>query len=102
MCAINSGVGEFPRIVYASGNVSDSFYDTTQVFNYADIFQVPVIHMLDKFIASSVTTCQRFDETRVNIDRGKLLEKISSDDYRRWIISKVKIRFTKWNILEYW
>ena len=84
LCAINSGVGEFPRIVYASGNVSDSFYDTTQAFNYADIFQVPVIHMLDKFIASSVTTCERFDETKVNIDRGKLLEEITSDDYNRF------------------
>ena len=84
LCAINSGVGEFPRIVYASGNVSDSFYDTTQVFNYADIFQVPVIHMLDKFIASSVTTCERFDETKVNIDRGKLLEEIPSDNYNRF------------------
>ena len=84
LCAINSGVGEFPRIVYASGNVSDSFYDTTQVFNYADIFQVPVIHMLDKFIASSVTTCERFDETKVNIDRGKLLEEITSDNYNRF------------------
>ena len=84
LCAINSGVGEFPRIVYASGNVSDSFYDTTQVFNYADIFQVPVIHMLDKFIASSVTTCERFDQTRVNIDRGKLLEEITSDNYNRF------------------
>ena len=84
LCAINSGVGEFPRIVYASGNVSDSFYDTTQAFNYADIFQVPVIHMLDKFIASSVTTCERFDETKVNIDRGKLLEEITSDNYNRF------------------
>ena len=84
LCAINSGVGEFPRIVYASGNVSDSFYDTTQMFNYADVFQVPVIHMLDKFIASSVTTCERFDETKVTIDRGKLLEQVSSDDYKRF------------------
>ena len=84
LCAINSGVGEFPRIVYASGNVSDSFYDTANVFNYADIFQVPVIHMMDKFIASSVTTCQRFDETKINIDRGKLLDEVSSNDYRRF------------------
>lgn len=84
LCAINSGVGEFPRIVYASGNVSDSFYDTTQMFNYADVFQVPVIHMLDKFIASSVITCERFDETKVTIDRGKLLEQVSSDDYKRF------------------
>ena len=84
LCAINSGVGEFPRIVYASGNVSDSFYDTANVFNYADVFQVPVIHMMDKFIASSVTTCQRFDETKVNIDRGKLLDEPPSNPYKRF------------------
>ena len=84
LCAINSGVGEFPRIVYASGNVSDSFYDTANVFNYADVFQVPVIHMMDKFIASSVTTCQRFDETKVNIDRGKLLHEPPSNPYKRF------------------
>ena len=84
LCAINSGVGEFPRIVYASGNVSDSFYDTANVFNYADVFQVPVIHMMDKFIASSVTTCQRFDETKVNIDRGKLLDEPPSNAYKRF------------------
>ncbi len=84
LCAVNSGVGEFPRIVYASGNVSDSFYDTANVFNYADVFQVPVIHMMDKFIASSVTTCQRFDETKINIDRGKLLNETPSNAYKRF------------------
>ena len=36
--AVNAGHGEFPRIVYASGNVSDSFYDTALVFNYADVY----------------------------------------------------------------
>ena len=84
LCAINSGVGEFPRIVYASGNVSDSFYDTANVFNYADVFQVPVIHMMDKFISSSVTTCQRFDETRIKINRGKLLNEPPSNAYKRF------------------
>tara|TARA_Y100000590_G_scaffold174134_1_gene199072 strand:- start:16 stop:1926 length:1911 start_codon:yes stop_codon:yes gene_type:complete len=82
--AINAGHGEFPRIVYASGNVSDSFYDTARVFNYADVFQVPVIHLLDKFIASSVTTCKKFDQTKISIDRGKLLDKITSDGYQRF------------------
>ena len=84
LCAINSGVGEFPRIVYASGNVSDSFYDTANVFNYADVFQIPVIHMMDKFISSSVTTCQRFDETRIKINRGKLLNEPPSNAYKRF------------------
>jgi len=81
--AINAGHGEFPRIVYASGNIEDSFYDTAKCFNFADIFQVPVIHMLDKFIASSVITCKRFDPNLVTIDRGKLLEKVDGD-YKRF------------------
>ena len=81
--AINAGHGEFPRIVYASGNIEDSFYDTAKCFNFADIFQVPVIHMLDKFIASSVITCKRFDPDLITIDRGKLLEKVDGD-YKRF------------------
>ena len=81
--AINAGHGEFPRIVYASGDVEDSFYDTGKCFNFADVFQLPVIHILDKFIASSVVTCNRFEPDLVSIDRGKLLEKIDGD-YKRF------------------
>jgi len=84
--AINAGHGEFPRIVYASGDVEDSFYDTGKCFNFADIFQVPVIHMLDKLIASSVVTCKRFEPDLISIDRGKLLEKIDGD-YKRFVYS---------------
>jgi 2-oxoglutarate ferredoxin oxidoreductase subunit alpha len=82
--AINAGHGEFPRIVYASGDVEESFYDTINCFNYTDVFQVPVIHMMDKFIASSVTTCKRFQSNKIEIDRGKLLEKIESPNYLRF------------------
>ena len=81
--AINAGHGEFPRIVYASGDVEDSFYDTGKCFNFADMFQVPVIHILDKFIASSIVTCKRFEPDLVSINRGKLLEKIDGD-YKRF------------------
>ncbi|MGQ0791491.1 MAG: 2-oxoacid:ferredoxin oxidoreductase subunit alpha [Nitrosopumilaceae archaeon] len=82
--AINAGHGEFPRIVYASGAIEESFYDTGKCFNFADIFQVPVIHLLDKFIASSVITCKRFDPEKVTINRGKLLEKIETKPYKRF------------------
>jgi len=81
--AINAGHGEFPRIVYASGDVEDSFYDTGKCFNFADMFQVPVIHILDKFIASSIVTCKRFEPYLVSINRGKLLEKINGN-YKRF------------------
>ncbi len=81
--AVYAGHGDFPKIVYASGDVEESFYDTGNCFNYADVFQVPVIHMMDKFHASSVITCKRFDPQKITINRGKLLEKVD-DGYRRF------------------
>ena len=38
---------------------------------------------MDKFLASSVITCKRFDPTKISINRGKLLEKVD-DGYRRF------------------
>lgn len=80
---IYAGHGEFPRIVYASGDIEESFYDTCLCFNYSDIYQVPVIHMMDKFISSSTTTCPEFDISRVNIDRGKMID-APDPEYQRF------------------
>jgi 2-oxoglutarate ferredoxin oxidoreductase subunit alpha len=82
--AIHAGHGDFPRIVYASGDTEEGFYDTAKCFNYADIYQIPVIHMMDKFIASTVSTVKRFDPTKITIERGKLLEKVDGPGYRRF------------------
>ncbi len=81
--SVHAGHGDFPKIVYASGEIEESFYDTGNCFNYADVFQVPVIHMMDKFHASSVITCKRFDPQKISINRGKLLEKVDGD-YKRF------------------
>lgn len=81
--SIFAGHGDFPKIVYASGEIEESFYDTGNCFNYADVFQVPVIHMMDKFHASSVITCKKWDAEKISIDRGKLLETVE-DGYRRF------------------
>lgn len=81
--AVHAGAGDFPKMVYASGDVSESFYDAMRCFNYSDKFQIPVIHMMDKFLASSVVTCPRFNPSRVSIDRGKLLDSVSGP-YRRF------------------
>jgi 2-oxoglutarate ferredoxin oxidoreductase subunit alpha len=81
--SVFAGHGDFPKIVYASGDIEESFYDTGDCFNYAEIFQVPLIHLMDKFHASSVITCDRFDPQKISINRGKLLEKVD-DDYRRF------------------
>jgi len=82
--AIHAGHGDFPRIVYASGDIEEGFYDTAKCFNFAENFQMPVIHMMDKFIASTVATLNRFDPKKITIERGKLLEKIETPDYKRF------------------
>src|SRR5919198_2945144 len=82
MFAINAGHGEFPRIVFASGDIEESFYDTIKVFNFAERYQMPVIHMLDKAIANSIMTCKNFNQYSVGIDRGELIENIPTSAER--------------------
>ncbi|HSN96057.1 MAG TPA: 2-oxoacid:acceptor oxidoreductase subunit alpha, partial [Nitrososphaeraceae archaeon] len=79
MFAINAGHGEFPRIVYASGDIEESFYDTIKAFNFAEMYQLPVIHMLDKAIANSIMTCQTLDQNKIEIDRGKIVTDFRPD-----------------------
>ena len=85
---VNAGHGDFPKIVYASGDIEESFYDTGRCFNYADVYQVPVIHMMDKFLSSSVVTCKKFDPKKIIIDRGQLLDKVNDSEYKRFAFTK--------------
>ena len=68
--AINAGHGDFPRIVLASGDIEEAFYDSIKAFNFAEIYQLPVIHLLDKAISSSIQTCRNFSN-ELKIERGK-------------------------------
>ncbi len=78
-----AGHGDFPKLVYASGDIEESFYDTGRCFNYADIYQIPVIHMMDKFLSSSVVTCKKFDPEKITINRGKLVDRVDGK-YKRF------------------
>ena len=77
--AIHAGHGEFPRIVIASGDVSDCFYDAFRAFNYAERYQLPVIHLLDKHLASTTQTVLPFDTDKLEIDRGRLASPAKDD-----------------------
>ena len=69
----HAGHGEFPRLVLASGDIEDCFYDALQAFDYAERYQLPVIHLLDKALASSSQTVPRFLYEEHTIDRGERL-----------------------------
>jgi 2-oxoglutarate ferredoxin oxidoreductase subunit alpha len=70
---LHAGHGEFPRMVIAPGDVVESFRDTFDAFNYAERFQMPVIVLTDKFLASSYRTVPLFDTADLQIDRGQIL-----------------------------
>ncbi len=70
--ALFSGHGLFPKIVIASGDHEEAFFDTIRAFNWAERYQMPVIHLLDKFLANSIVTIPPPDIENVRIDRGLL------------------------------
>jgi 2-oxoglutarate ferredoxin oxidoreductase subunit alpha len=53
MFAIRGGHGEYPRLVLASGDILDAFLDAQKALAWAWHYQMVVVHLLDKFLASS-------------------------------------------------
>ncbi|MEM3832765.1 MAG: 2-oxoacid:ferredoxin oxidoreductase subunit alpha [Thermoprotei archaeon] len=68
--ALNAGHGEFPRIVISSGDHYEAFYDAIKAFNYAERYQLPVIHIVEKALANSYATIPVPDISNIKIDRG--------------------------------
>jgi len=76
--ALHAGHGEFPRFVLASGDLEEAFYDTVRAFNYSEVYQTPVIHIVDKALANSDGTIPMLEVNRVKIDRGQFLREITN------------------------
>ena len=70
-----AGHGEFPKIVIASGDHEELIYDAVKALNWAEKYQLPVVHLVDKNLANSwsLVTPPRSDE--IKIERGKIIEK---------------------------
>ncbi|MFP3304861.1 MAG: transketolase C-terminal domain-containing protein, partial [Vulcanisaeta sp.] len=80
--------GEYPRIVLASGDHEEAFYDAIDAFNYAETYQVPVIHLVDKFLANTIATIPLPNLDGIRIVRGKLAPK-GLTEYKRFDLSSV-------------
>jgi 2-oxoglutarate ferredoxin oxidoreductase subunit alpha len=72
--AIHAGHGECPRIVLASGDFEECVRDGFLAFNYAERYQMPVIHLVDKALANSYATIAPPDLSDLRIDRGALAD----------------------------
>src|SRR5438128_1423415 len=72
--ALHAGHGESPRILLASGDFEECIRDGLLAFNYADRYQMPVIHLVDKALANSYATTPVPDLSDLRIDRGALVD----------------------------
>jgi 2-oxoglutarate ferredoxin oxidoreductase subunit alpha len=88
--AVHAGHGEFSRIVLASGDIRECFYDAATAFNYAEKYQLPVIHLIDKAMANSSQTYPVFDTSRLRIERGEILDEteLQGTEYKRFFFAE--------------
>ncbi len=89
--ALHAGHGEFPRAVLAPATAGEAFHAAVKAFNLAEKYQTPVIILTDHHLATSYTTVDSFDLSRVIIDRGELLsdeEVTEMKEYKRHLVTR--------------
>lgn len=70
---LHAAPGDFPRIIIAPGDTSESFSLGAEAMNLAEIYQTPVILLMDKFLSEGSSTVPEFSTYKLKIKRGKLL-----------------------------
>ncbi len=91
--AMHAAHGEFARIILASGDIRECFYDAAEVFNLAEKYQVPVIHLLDKAMANCSQTYPVFDYGNVKVDRGLIVgeKELEGKEYKRFSFTETGV-----------
>lgn len=82
---VYSGHGEFPRIVFAPGNLEDAVKLSQKAFYLADKYQVPVFILTDQFLLESLGQMECFQLEE------KYLESFitkTDEDYKRYALTQ--------------
>lgn len=86
--AVHAGHGEFPKIVLAAGDAEELLMLSAEAYNLADVYQVPVIVISDKYLAESHLSIPRssFDTlvSRYEVRRGKITSQTTQERYLRY------------------
>jgi 2-oxoglutarate ferredoxin oxidoreductase subunit alpha len=85
---LHAAQGEFPRCVLAPKTPDDAFYLTSKAFNIADKYQIPVFILSDQYLADTIFTCNRFDMSRIKIEKHLLSDsEVKGKEYKRYILT---------------
>ncbi len=80
--ALNTGHGEFPKMVISSGDMEECIYDAMKALNYAQKYQMPVIHLVDKTLANTMDLVPEIDIKKVKIEKYK--DNNNHENYKRY------------------
>ncbi|AJG41483.1 2-oxoacid:ferredoxin oxidoreductase subunit alpha [Thermotoga sp. RQ7] len=83
--ALYAGHGEFPRVIYAPGNIEEAFYLTQRAFNVADRYQVPVFILTDQYLVDSFYNLPGFDLKELKVEKHIVR---TTRDYVRYAITE--------------
>lgn len=90
---LHASQGEFPRVVLAPGDSVELYQLIQEAFNLADLYQLPVMLLTDKYLATSQMIFPKdTDLDAIAIDRGILIhnqkELGSAEKYARYLFTK--------------
>jgi 2-oxoglutarate ferredoxin oxidoreductase subunit alpha len=89
---LHASQGEFPRVVLAPGDSEELYLLIQHAFNLADMYQLPVIILTDKYLATSQMAFSKdLDLDQVAIDRGMVIKtkaELGGDRYARYAFTK--------------
>jgi 2-oxoglutarate ferredoxin oxidoreductase subunit alpha len=90
---LHASQGEFPRVVLAPGDSVELYQLIQEAFNLADLYQLPVIVLTDKYLATSQMIFPKYiNLDAITIDRGILIHnqnEIGADEkYARYLFTK--------------
>lgn len=90
--AVHAGHGEFPKMVFAPGDVKEMIELTAKALNMADIYQTPVIVMSDMFLSESHKSLSKKALTdfiaKYTVDRGAYITTPTETPYLRYKITE--------------
>jgi len=80
-----SGHGEFPRAIYAPGDVKQAFELTQQAFAVADQYQIPAFILSDQYLVDAT-----YNSPGLKVQRDEItLDIVKADkDYQRYALTK--------------
>ena len=87
---IHASQDAFPRFVFAPGTPEEAFELTQKAFHLADKYQVPVIMLVDQYLADSLYTLEKHFKVPKSIDRWIVSDKDMDhpEAYSRFALTK--------------